>query len=113
MPTKGVGLRRIISKKFNVVLMDEFKTSKLCSCCHCELENYKLTEREKEEYEKHHKKSINKLHRLLICKNCGLENKNSVFMNRDMNACINILNLSKEYINFKTRNENFSRPISI
>ena len=42
MPTKGVGLRRIISKKFNVVLIDEFKTSKLCSCCHCELENYKL-----------------------------------------------------------------------
>ena len=113
MPTKGVGLRRIISKKFNVVLMDEFKTSKLCSCCHCELENYKLNEHEKEEYEKHHKKSISKLHRLLICKNCGSKNKNSVFMNRDMNACINILNLSKEYINFKTRNENFCRSISI
>ncbi len=74
---------------------------------------YKLNERQKEEYEKHHKKSISKLHRLLICKNCGLENKKTVFMNRDMNACINILNLSKEYINFKTRNENFCRLISI
>ena len=41
MPTKGVGLRRVIQKKFNVVLVDEFRTSKLCSKCNCELENYK------------------------------------------------------------------------
>ena len=41
MPTKGVGLRRIINKRYNGVLVNEFKTSKLCSKCHHELENYK------------------------------------------------------------------------
>ena len=30
-------------------------------------------------------------------------------MNRDMNACMNILNLSKQWINTKTRPENYSR----
>ena len=53
MTTKGVGLRRVISKKYDVVLLDEFKTSALCSKCNKELENYK------------------KIHRLLFC-NCGL-----------------------------------------
>ena len=91
MPTKGVGLRRVISKKYDVVLLDEFKTSALCSKCNKELDNYK------------------NIHRLLVCKNCGLENKNSVFINRDMNACINMVNLSKEWINSKKRNENFCR----
>ena len=72
MPTKGVGLRRVIQKKFNVVLVDEFRTSKLCSKCNCELENYK------------------NLHRVLVCRGCkssGLESKNTAFMN----ACMNIL----------------------
>ena len=91
MPTKGVGLRRVISKKYDVVLIDEFKTSALCSKCNKELDNYK------------------NIHRLLVCKNCGLENKNSVFINRDMNACINMVNLSKEWINSKKRNKNFCR----
>ena len=57
-----------------------------------------------------------KKHRLLVCKCCkpckfelrikatsvikndGSENKNIVFINRDVNACLNILDLSNEYI---------------
>ena len=35
---------------FNVVLLDEFRTSKLCSKCNCNLENY------------------NNLHRVLVCR---------------------------------------------
>ena len=94
MPTKGIGMRRIIEKKFDVVLIDEYCTSKLCSKCHNELTNYK------------------NLHRLLVCTHCksnGLESKNVTFMNRDMNACMNILNLSKQWINTKTRTEEYCR----
>lgn len=91
MPTKGVGLRRNIGKKYDVLLVDEFKTSSLCSKCNNKLENYE------------------NIYRLLVCKSCGLENKKSVFINRDMNACINIVNLSKEWINSKSRNINFCR----
>ena len=94
MPTKGVGLRRVIQKKFNVVLVDEFRTSKLCSKCNCKLENYK------------------NLHRVLVCRGCkssGSESKNTTFMNRDMNACMNILHISNNWIQSKIRSERFCR----
>lgn len=94
MPTKGVGLRRVIQKKFSVVLIDEFRTSKLCSHCNCELEHY------------------NNLHRVLVCRNCkssGSESKNTTFMNRDMNACMNMLHISKSWIQSKIRPEQFCR----
>jgi hypothetical protein len=98
MPTLGIGMRKIIHKRFNVVLFDEFKTSKLCCCCNNELTNY------------------NSLHRILICSNCksdGFESKNITFINRDINACKNMLNLSYEWINNKTRKECFCRNYDI
>ncbi len=119
MPTKGVGLRRLISKHYQVLLVDEFKSSKLCNTCHNELSNHTI---KKEGYDKSIKK-----HRLLVCKCCnpckfelrikatsvitnnGSENKNIVFINRDVNACLNILDLSNEYIFKKSRNSDFCR----
>jgi hypothetical protein len=108
IPSLGIGMRKIINKKFNCVLFDEFRTSKLCShsyyenntvkyCCN-ELKNYKINEKE--------------MHRILICSNCksnGCESKNVAFINRDINACQNILNLSVEWIEYKTRNNAFTR----
>ena len=94
MPTKRVGLRRVIQKKFSVVLVDEFRTSKLCSHCNCELEHY------------------NNLHRVLVCRGCkssGSESKNTTFMNRDMNACMNMLHISNSWIQSKIRPEKFCR----
>jgi len=52
MPTKKVGLRRVIQNKFSVVLVDEFRTSKLYSHCDCKLEHY------------------NNLHRVLVYRGC-------------------------------------------
>ena len=49
MPTKGVGMRRLLEKKFPISLIDEFKTSKICSKCGGELTNYK------------------RFHRVLVC----------------------------------------------
>lgn len=102
IPTQNIGLRRIIEKKFNVVLVDEFRTSKLCSHCGNDLENYK------------------NIHRLLVCKDCykgnvkkrkcnGSESKKVTFMNRDMNACVNILTISHEWIKNQKRPERFCR----
>jgi hypothetical protein len=103
MPTKGIGLKRLIQKRFEVLLIDEYKTSKLCNQCDNELENYKVKDKENKTIE---------LHRLLVCKNCkchGSESKNVVFVNRDLNACKNMLNLSIEYIFHKTRKACFTR----
>lgn len=94
IPTKGVGLRRVIQKNFSIVLVDEFRTSKLCSHCNCELEHY------------------NNLHRVLVCRGCkssGSESKNTTFMNRDMNACMNMLHISKSWIQSKMRPKQFCR----
>ena len=98
IPTKGVSLRRIIRKKFDVVLINEFRTSKLFSKCHNELLNYKH------------------IHRLLVCQGCksnGSESKNVTFMNRDMNACMNMIYLSNEWINKKVRPEKFNRTSNL
>jgi hypothetical protein len=94
MPTMGVGLRRVIGKRFQVVLVDEFRSSKLCSRCEGELKNYK------------------RLHRVLVCNGCkssGSESEKSIFMNRDMNACMNLLRISNSWINERKRPEVFCR----
>ena len=94
MSTMGVGLRRIIGKKFKVVLVNEYNTSKLCSKCHEELEHYK------------------NIYRVLVCRGCksgGLESKNTTFMQRDMNACMNMIHIAKSWIDSKTLPVEFCR----
>ncbi len=70
-----------------------------------------------EKYENKHKVKLNKndltKHRLLVCPGCSSsENKKSTFWNRDINACINMLKLSKEWIYKKTRNPLFCRNLN-
>jgi hypothetical protein len=127
LPSINQGLKKIIEKKYKVFMIDEYCTSKLCSCCHKELKNYTITKLDNENYLKKHKikfeeakrfknnqkenkKFNNKIHRLLICKGCSdLESKKTTFWNRDINACQNMLNLCSEWINNKTRNILFTR----
>jgi len=98
--TMGIGLKRLVSKKYNTILIDEYNTSKLCCNCHKENDN----------------KVINSesLFRLLTCKHCNVgssENLNnptlkcSKFLNRDMNSCINMQCIVKSYLK-----ENRKRP---
>ena len=98
--TMGIGLKKLVSKKYNTVLIDEYNTSKLCCNCHKENDN----------------KVINSecLFRLLTCKHCNVgsfENLNnptlkcSKFLNRDMNSCVNMQCIVKAYLT-----ENRKRP---
>ena len=117
MPSSNIGLRRKIEKKYKVFLVNEYCTSKLCSCCNKELENYKMSIKDIKKYENKHKITLNdkdlKKHRLLVCSRCGSsENKKTTFWNRGINACVNMLKLSKEWINNKTRNPLFCRNIN-
>ena len=117
IPSSNIGLRRKIEKRYKVFLVNEYRTSKLCSCCNKELKNYKMSNEDIKKYEKKHKKQLNKedltKHRLLVCSGCSSsENKKSTFWNRDINACVNMLKLSKEWINNKTRNSLFCRNLN-
>ncbi len=68
-------LRKILSKRFETVSVDEFRPSKMCCSCEKELECMKL------------KGNTKKVYRCLICKECNRsESKQSVFLTRDFNS---------------------------
>ena len=97
MSTMNKGLRKFIHKKYDTITVNECMTSKNCCDCMSTLENYKNTKGKK-------------IHRLLVCK--GVEcvrsqNKKAVFKTRDLNSAINIMNLTKKWIEKKERPEEF------
>jgi hypothetical protein len=59
-----------------IKMMDEFRTSILCSKCHKRMENAKR------------KTDKSKIHSVLVCNDC------KIFWNRDVNACRNMLSLA-------------------
>ncbi len=108
--TMGIGLRKLMAKKYLTLSINEFNTSKKCCNCWQDIEN----------------KEINgdKKFRLLVCKNChGKQNTGSLesekdsvfrstnsFLTRDINSCINMLSIAKHMIyNDKKRPKEFCR----
>ena len=100
VPTKGVGMRRLISRHFETVLIDEFRTSKLCCNCSKELSHVKIEQGE----------SKKKLFRCLVCEECERsESKKRVFLTRDLNSALNIRRLACDWIHDQTRPVAFRR----
>jgi len=100
MPTMNKGLRKLIHKKYDTITINECNTSKKCCDCHKDLEYYKDKENKK-------------VFRLLVCSNCvSCENKKIVFRTRDANSSINILKLTKCWIDTQTRPTEFQNHIS-
>lgn len=92
MPTMNKGLRKQIHKKYDTITINECNTSKKCCECYNNLDYYR------------HKKG-EKQFRLLVCSNCVRPQvKQTVFRTRDANSSINIMNLTKWWI------ENQQRP---
>jgi len=78
-------LRKIFTRRgFKVYLVDEYNTSKLCSCCHEPTENLKVHENSKS------------IWKLLRCNSCG------AIHNRDHNACKNIKFVTEKIISSLT-----------
>ena len=93
MPTMNDGLRKLIHKKYDTITINECNTSKKCCDCNNDLDYYK-------------DKDKNKVFRLLVCSNCvSCENKKIVFRTRDVNSSINIMTITKCWI------ENQERPL--
>lgn len=100
VPTKGIGLRKLIARRFVLVMVNEFRTSKLC--CHCHKELFHL------HVQKDNK--TKKLFRCLVCKECvSSESEKTAFITRDLNSAINIRNLAHQWVHFQTRPSVFSR----
>lgn len=103
--TMGIGLKRLVAKKYTTLLIDEYNTSKKCCNCWQDIENVKI--------------NGNSKFRLLGCKNCKINNigspedeKKSIlqsysFLTRDKNSCINMLSIAKHMIYKRNRPKEF------
>jgi len=98
IPTPNIGMKKLLLSRFDIVEINEFNTSKLYNKTLKEMENVSVKR-------KKHKKS---LHEILTPKE---ETKCSIFVNRDVNACKNILLLGKCYLESQTRPDEFTRKV--
>ena len=100
IPTKGIGLRKLIAKKFQTISINEFRTSKLCCKCHGELCHLHIKKNE------HNKKVF----RCLVCNGCASsESKQNIFVTRDLNSANNIRQLAMNWLNEQKRPDVFNR----
>ena len=108
MPTMNKGLRKVIHKKYDTITINECNTSKKCCECNNDLSYYRHSDE-------------NKQFRLLVCLSCNRGNdysptangvcsgcvrpqvKQTVFRTRDANSAINIMNLTKCWIEKQER----------
>jgi hypothetical protein len=91
MPTMNKGLRKQIHKKYDTITINECNTSKKCCECYNNLDYYRHKNGEKQ-------------FRLLVCSNCVRPQvKQTVFRTRDANSSINIMNLTKCWIEKQER----------
>jgi 6-pyruvoyl-tetrahydropterin synthase len=102
MPTVGVGLRKVIAKRFQTVSINEFRTSKLCCRCSKELSHLKV--------ERGGNQPKTKVYRCLVCEGCAsFDSKKTVFVTRDLNSALNIRNLAEIWLKKKERPKEFTR----
>jgi hypothetical protein len=117
IPTKGVGLRRLIHRNFLTISIKEAYSSKRCCECFQDLRNYIA------DNNFHRTKIGDKIHRILVCDNCikcssktvldpskhvSSENKRVVFRTRDKNAARNILRIGEDWIFYRQRRPAFT-----
>lgn len=108
-PTINITLRKLLRKaSYKVYMIDEYKTSKLCNKCECELKrNYKRIN------------ESNTVWGLVCCTNktCvqELNSKNNTlykkrYINRDTNSVLNMQKIIKTLIETDTRPTNYINP---
>ncbi len=108
LPSVTIGMRNMLIKKFDVVLIDENNTSKICHGCHGVTEKVYI--------------GGQKIHRLLGCRKCNnftpqqfLEASESTLtkkrkqklIQRDTNSCMNMMCIVEEYLETGQRPEVF------
>ena len=96
MSSPGIGIKRLLHSRFEILETDEFRTSKLYNKNFKELTNVKVRKGK-------HSKS---LHQVLTLKE---ETEKCIRVNRDKNACMNILLLGKYYLEHQSRPKEFQR----
>jgi len=94
--TPNIGFKKLLLKRFEILEVNEYNTSKLYNKTFKELTNVSVR---KKKHKKH-------LHEILTQKE---EQGNRIFVNRDKNACKNILYLGKYYLTNQSRPKEFKQ----
>jgi len=124
-PTPNIGIRNMLAKHFKVVLVDEYKTSKLCCNCYSETRNLMVKDGldsgpnpfyvcskgtcKRRIPPNPYKKGSKPIHSLLCCTNIDC---NKLY-NRDVNGSSNILNIALHHVKYNERLEQFRRGNNI
>ena len=106
MRQPNVGLKRLLSKRFEVYLIDEYNTSKLNYSTKEEMKHLKVTTQYKDKGGKKQKYS-RELYSVLTYK---MENGNIGCINRDYNAVLNMKLIVESIINGNGRPKEYCRP---
>ena len=92
--TPNIGFKKLLLKRFEMFEINEYNTSKLYNKTFKELENVSVR---KNKHKKH-------LHEILTPKE---KTERCIFVNRDKNACKNILYLGKYFLEYQLRPTEF------
>jgi len=95
IPAPNIGFKKLLLKRFEIFEINEYNTSKLYNKTFKELENVSVITNK-------HKKH---LHEILTPKE---KTERRIFVNRDKNACKNILYLGKYFLENQLRPKEFS-----
>jgi predicted nucleotidyltransferase len=98
LPTPNIGFKKLLLKRFEILEVNEYNTSKLYNKTFKELTNVSVRRKKHKKY----------LHEILTQKE---EQENRIFVNRDKNACKNILYLGKYYLTNQSRPKEFIAPL--
>lgn len=94
----NIGIKKLLASRFDIIEVNEFNTSKLYNKTLKEMEHVKVRKNK-------HQKS---LHEILTPKE---KTEKCIYVNRDVNACKNMLLIAKTYLTKQTRPEEFKRKI--
>ena len=94
IPVPNIGFKKLLLKRFKILEVNEYNTSKLYNKTFKELENVSVR---KNKHKKH-------LHEILTPKE---ETERCIFVNRDKNACKNILYIGKYFLKNQSRPTEF------
>jgi hypothetical protein len=94
--TPNIGIKKLLLSKFEIIDVNEYNTSKLYNKTLKELENVKIRKN----------KHLKHLHEILTPKE---KTEWCIYVNRDVNACKNILLLTKYYLKYQIRPKEFKR----
>jgi hypothetical protein len=107
-PTICKKFRRIFKNaEYKTFLINEFRTSKLCNCCHNELEMFLERESHKPKLKKENKKEL--VSGLLRCQ--SIKPKCEIIHNRDKNAVQNMLSIVENIFSTGKRPDIFCRYV--